>query len=145
MSCRDTGASVASSIVERTGRPVVCGFTSKIYYLHPRLAGPLVSWPRHLERARDLGFDRLCIAPVFAPGAIGDVFLAADLEAAAPMLGTVGTADQAVAEIAALCRRYGLALLLDIVLDRLAIDSPALRCPGLPFGERPPDRTVVDP
>jgi len=145
MSWPDTGASVASSIVERTGGVIVCGLPLKIYYLHPRLAGPLVNWPRHLERARNLGFDHLCIAPVFAPGAFGDVFLAADFEAAAPILSFVGPVDQAVAEIAALCRRYDLALLLDLVLDRLAIDSPALRRPGVPFGDQPPDRTVIDP
>jgi starch synthase (maltosyl-transferring) len=98
-----------------------------------------------LERVRSLGFDHLCIAPVFAPGAFGDVFLAADFEAAAPILSFVGPVDQAVAEIAALCRRYDLALLLDLVVDRLAIDSPALRRPGFPFGDQPPDRTVIDP
>jgi starch synthase (maltosyl-transferring) len=88
-----------------------------------RLGGSIGKWRPHLRRAQSLGFDHLCITPVFAPGATGNVFLAADAERAAPCLGRIESADQAVAAIADLCREQSLTLILDVVLDRVAVDS----------------------
>jgi hypothetical protein len=82
------------------------------------VAGALPNWRRHLARAQALGFDHLCIPPVFACGSTGDIFLASDVERAAAPLSPSATADDAVASIAALARDHGLALLLDIVLAR---------------------------
>ncbi len=95
----------------------------KIYHLHPLVAGPLAEWPRHLARCRAMGFDHVASAPLFAPGAGGDIFLTADHEALHPALGN-GAADDAVARLADASARHELGLILDIVPDRVAADAP---------------------
>ncbi len=115
----------------------------RIYYLHPQTTGRLPEWSRWVAQAAALGFDHVCAGPVFAPGR-GDPFLISDLEAADPGLGVAGSPEDALREIAALCRAQGLRLFLDVVLDRLAADGPSVReADGL--YERRDDRGVVDP
>jgi starch synthase (maltosyl-transferring) len=67
-----------------------------------------------------LGFTHIDIAPPFQPDGSGNVFLADDFEKPHPLLGASGSADGAVADISAACRELELALLIDIVLDRVA-------------------------
>src|ERR1700738_2849115 len=111
MDWRVTGASTAFSIVESPTTPPIHSLARKIYYMDTRVARELPKWRPHLARAQALGFDHLCIPPVFTPGPTGDIFLASDTERAAPFLGKEATADETVAAIAALCREHGLALL----------------------------------
>jgi len=108
-----------------------------------RVAGAVGKWRPHLARAQALGFDHLCIAPVFAPGPTGDVFLAADGERAAPGFGKTAGADETIGAIASLCRDAGLSLMVDVVLDRIAAGSPLAAI--LPVRADSPDRTIVDP
>ena len=110
-----------------------------------RAAGALNQWPLHLARAQALGFDHVCIPPVFAVGETGNIFLTADVESTSPHLHPHRTADEAVAAIAALCRSHGLALLLDIVLDRAAANGSFAQTTGLTFRQPSLDHTVVDP
>ncbi|MEO8714124.1 MAG: maltotransferase domain-containing protein [Acetobacteraceae bacterium] len=95
----------------------------KIYHLHPLVAGPLDEWGRHLARIRAMGFDHAGTAPLFAPGAAGDIFLTADHEALNPALGAEPDADAVIARLAASCAAQELHLVLDIVLDRVALES----------------------
>ena len=115
----------------------------KIYYVHTRLLGRLSDWPRHLQRAAGMRFSHVCVAPIFEPHASGDVFLTADLSSVDPTLGVKGSADQAAAQLAALCNRYGLRLILDVVLDRVAADGPAAQA-DLFIKDRP-NSGIVDP
>src|SRR4051794_26098412 len=92
----------------------------KIYYFHPRLAGLLPDWRPHLERIAGLGFTQVNIAPPFLPGANGNVLLADDFEKAHPLFEETGSADELTAKISAACGEFGLALLIDTVLDRVA-------------------------
>ena len=80
-------------------RPAV-GFAPRIYYFHPLIAGPLDAWTEHLCRIQQMGFDTVLAAPLFATGASGDLFLAADHENAHPAIATSGTVDQIVSAIA---------------------------------------------
>ena len=98
----------------------------RIYYLHPQNVGGLPGCTRHITQAAALGFDHICVGPIFEP-ARGDPFLISDLDSADPRLGIAGSPENAVREIAALCRVQGLRLFLDIVLDRLAADGPSVR------------------
>ena len=98
-------------------------FAPKIYYFHPLLAGPRVSWVRHLRRYQDLGFDHVLTAPLFAPGRDGDVFLTGDHDKVHPALDQMLAADEVVAELAVACRQCGLRLLIDIVVGRVASDA----------------------
>jgi starch synthase (maltosyl-transferring) len=98
----------------------------RIYYLHPQNVGGKPDIARHITLAAALGFDHICLGPIFEPGR-GDPFLISDLDRADPRLGIAGPPENAVREIAALCRGQGLRLFLDIVLDRLAADGQSMR------------------
>ena len=69
-------------------------FAPRIYYFHPLLAGPRTSWPLHLQRCRAMGFEYVLTAPLFAPGAAGDLFLTADHEKPHPAIEQSLNADQ---------------------------------------------------
>ena len=105
----------------------------KIYHLHPLVAGPLTDWPGHFARCRDLGFDAVCLAPPFVPGEGGDIFATAEHEALHPALGSRDSADAALAHAALAAASQGLALLLDVALDRVAANA-SLRRYGDWFG-----------
>jgi starch synthase (maltosyl-transferring) len=100
-------------------------------------------WAPDLARARTLGFDHLCLPPVFAPGSSGDLFLAGDAERPASFLGEASSVDAAVARLSALCRDHELSLLLDVVLDRVAAGSPLAL--SLPVHAPSSERVAVDP
>ena len=115
---------------------------AKIYYVH--LGVPLSDWEPHLRRAADLGFNCICVSPPFLPHASGNVFLTDDFEFAHPVLGGTKSADELVAEIASRCGAFGLRLLLDIQIDRVAAGGAMARSAPRWFGEAPiPDR--IDP
>ena len=94
----------------------------RIYYLHPLLAGPVAAWPRHMERVAALGFSHVLLAPPFLPGRAGNIFLVADHDRLHPALGG-GDARAALDAAAQAARAHGLALLLDLVVDRVACDA----------------------
>jgi len=115
----------------------------KIYYVHP-LITPLPDWRPHLQRAADLGFNCICISPPFLPHASGNIFLTDDFELAHPAFGGTQSADDVVAKISSLCREFGLELLLDIEVDRVAAGGAMARSAPRWFGEAAiPDR--IDP
>jgi starch synthase (maltosyl-transferring) len=143
MEWRGTGASAVYSRVESRSTPLKRSAPRKIYYLEAHIAGPPSKWTPHLRRARALGFDHLCIPPVFAPGESGDLFLAGDADRAAAVLEETASADESVARVAALCREHELSLLLDVVLDRVAAGSPLAA--SLPVQASSFDDKVVDP
>jgi len=99
----------------------------RIYYLHPRMMGALPGWKGQFAPVQSMGFSEVCLGPVFAPGANGDIFLTDDFERAAPFLQPWGDADATVQELAIAAREAGLSLLLDIVLDRVAADGAMAR------------------
>src|ERR1700741_2598488 len=91
-----------------------------IYYLHPLLAGSVGTWKAHIERASAMGFTHLCVGPIFAPGPSGNIFLTDGFEQTNPAIEDGAPADVTTRDIAELCGRNGLALLLDLALDRIA-------------------------
>jgi starch synthase (maltosyl-transferring) len=120
-------------------------FAPKIYYLHPRLAGPVSDWTHHLDRVKQLGFDHVCVAPVFAPGQDGDLFLTGQHDRADPALGLDGPVEDAARTIAHQAERSGLATLADVMLDRVAADGEtALSFPDL-FGDPARIGLFIDP
>src|SRR5947208_660968 len=50
----------------------------RIYYAYPRWIGALPAWKDHFSHAQRLGFSHVCLGPIFAPAANGDIFLADD-------------------------------------------------------------------
>jgi starch synthase (maltosyl-transferring) len=102
----------------------------RIYYVHPLLAGPLDAWDEILDHSADLGFDTILIAPPFEPGHGGSIFLPRDTTRLHPALGG-GDANEGIARLSENAGERGLALALDVVLDRVAADSVFARELGL--------------
>ena len=94
---------------------------TRLYYLHPLLAGPFETWPRHLDRVAAMRFDAVAIAPPFATGRAGDLFLTADHDRLDERLGGGGAPD-ALRRFAEECRSRALRPMLDIVVDRVAVE-----------------------
>ena len=95
---------------------------NRFYYLHPLLAGPIDAWTRQLDRIAGMRFDTVVVAPVFAAGQTGDLFLTADFDRLDARLGA-GAAATALARLAAKCRSRQLCLMLDVVIDRVATEK----------------------
>ena len=70
-----------------------------------------------------MGFNHVLTAPLFAPGAAGDLFLTADHDRPHPAIERSVDADQLIGELARECHDAGLGLLLDIVIGRVASDA----------------------
>ena len=97
----------------------------RIYYASPLLPGGLRrDWPALLDHVAWLGFDHLLIAPPFAPGRTGDLFLPSDFARLHPCLAWEGDAQSGLRWLAQECEARRLKLLLDVVPDRVAASSP---------------------
>jgi len=125
-------------------RPAV-GFAPRIYYFHPLIAGTLDAWPQHLRRVQQMGFDSVLVAPLFAPGASGDLFLAADHENAHPAIAASATVDQIVSAIAEVCAKHDLRLYIDVVIGRLAPEAKHVASAPNWFRAVTPSAQRVDP
>jgi starch synthase (maltosyl-transferring) len=84
----------------------------------------LPRWDEICKRCREIGFDYVALPPPFAPGPQGDAFLTGDIEFAHPALArlaasarTARTVD-VIETLSLSCRKYGLGIVLDIVVDR---------------------------
>ena len=95
--------------------------TTRVYYLHPLLAGPVDAWARQLDRAAAMRFVTVATAPPFATGRAGDLFLTADHDRLDERLGA-GDAVPALAGFAEECRGRELTPMLDVVIDRMAVE-----------------------
>ncbi|GLU32255.1 maltotransferase domain-containing protein [Trinickia caryophylli] len=120
-------------------------YAPRIYFIHPLLTGPLHAWPAHFERAAALGFDHVLIGSPFAPGDAGHIQLVADHARLHPALQAEGTADDALRRLADEARTQGLAVLVDIVLDRVAADSALFQEHREWFRPFEPDEAQLDP
>jgi starch synthase (maltosyl-transferring) len=140
---REQAAHSARDQIARSARDEATRPALRIYYIHPLLAGPLSRWPDHLGRARRMGFTHVCAGPIFAPSRHGDIFLSDDPEETNPAIRS-GNADATAGELAGLCRDAGLALLLDLMVDRVAADGIMARAAPHWF-HRNDGCDVVDP
>ncbi len=95
----------------------------RLYYLHPAMVGPLPSWDAALAYAAELGFNGVLLAPVGTPGGSGHLFQIGDPDRPHPALEFEGDTASALAALAEKARRAGVALHLDLVLDRAASDG----------------------
>lgn len=99
----------------------------KIYNLFPLLAGPFHRWSPHLERAANMGFDWIFVNPIQKLGHSGSLYSIADYFAINPSLITPDsalTADAQVRAMANAASEQGLSLMIDLVINHCAEDSP---------------------
>ncbi len=101
-----------------------------LYNLFPLLAGPLNRWEPHFKRAAAMGFNWAFINPIQRPGASRSLYSIADYFAINPALleshSSIPPEDQ-VRQMNAQARAAGLQVMLDLVINHCAIDSPLTR------------------
>jgi starch synthase (maltosyl-transferring) len=105
----------------------------RVYNLFPTLAGPLSAWPAHFARIAAMGFDWVYVNPIHATGGSGSLYAVSDYDALNPLLrGDDPRPDaELVRETVAAARSCGLSLMLDLVMNHTANDSPLVaRHPG---------------
>ncbi|MBD0273099.1 MAG: DUF3416 domain-containing protein, partial [Acetobacteraceae bacterium] len=95
----------------------------RLYYLHPAMVGPVAAWDAAFAHAAGLGFDGVLLAPVGTPGGSGHLFQIGDPDRPHPALEAEGDTAAALAILAEKARKEGVALHLDLVLDRAASDG----------------------
>ncbi|MBB4008590.1 alpha-1,4-glucan--maltose-1-phosphate maltosyltransferase [Allorhizobium taibaishanense] len=107
----------------------------KIYYVHPLLLRGMDDWQETFRHARALGFDTILSAPLFSrvPGA--SVFVTQSFDELDPALDLTGPADDRLREFVEAARAEGLQLMLDIVIDKVAVQE----------GSGDADRRPLDP
>lgn len=99
----------------------------KIYNLFPLLAGPLPQWTPHLERAAAMGFDWVFVNPIQPPGQSGSLYSIRDYFGVNPALLTPGSRkrpETQLKEMVKVAEKLGLRLMIDLVINHCAVDSP---------------------
>jgi starch synthase (maltosyl-transferring) len=102
----------------------------KIYNLFPLLAGPFDQWAPHLERAASMGFDWVFVNPIQRLGRSGSLYSIADYFAINPALLNSSAKckpDEQVRAMAAEAKKNGLSLMIDLVINHCAEDSPLVK------------------
>jgi len=102
----------------------------RIYNLFPLLAGKFADWPKHLDRAHEMGFDWVFINPIQRPGRSGSLYSIVDYFQLNPNLADQGSkksAEEQIKEVASTANKQGLQLMIDLVINHCAEDSELTR------------------
>lgn len=101
-----------------------------LYNLFPLLAGPFSGWGQHFARAAEMGFNWVFVNPIQQPGASGSLYSIADYFRINPAFldpQSVVSPDDQVRQMTAQARASGLKMMIDLVINHCAIDSPLTR------------------
>ncbi|MEJ2225513.1 MAG: alpha-amylase family glycosyl hydrolase, partial [Syntrophobacterales bacterium] len=97
-----------------------------IYNLFPPLFGTIPRWEEHLDRIADMGFTWVFLNPITAPGLSGSLYAVKDYYALNPLFLAKKGADpeKALTHFLKAAERHNLKVMLDLVINHTAIDSP---------------------
>ena len=101
-----------------------------IYNIFPLLAGPFPKWMPHLERAARMGFNWVFVNPIQYPGFSGSIYAVKDFFQFNPLLIDASSHKRPqtqVKEMIALAKNLGLNIMIDLVINHCAVDSPLLK------------------
>jgi starch synthase (maltosyl-transferring) len=100
-----------------------------IYNLFPPLAGPIPRWEDHLERIAKMGFTWVFLNPIHTPGLSGSLYAVKDYFGINPRFYPESGQDPkaALSHFLQEARRQGLKVMLDLVINHTAIDSPLVQ------------------
>ncbi len=101
-----------------------------LYNLFPRLAGPFSRWNEHLARAAAMGFDWVFLNPIQQPGGSGSLYSVVDYFRFNPAFldpDSRATAEEQVRQTIRQARAMGLKMMIDLVINHCAFDSPLTR------------------
>lgn len=118
----------------------------RIYNLFPLLAGLLPRWRPHMERAAAMGFTWIPVNPFHQAGYSGSLYSVKDYYAIDPRFadGTGRPAEAQLREMLNQASRLGLSVMMDLVINHTAFDSPLVtQHPG--WFRRDRDGQIVHP
>ena len=101
-----------------------------LYNLFPLLAGSFNRWQSHLQRANEMGFDWVYVNPIQRTGQSGSLYSIADYFQLNPALlepGNSATPDEQCRAMTSQAHAGGLKLIIDLVINHSAYDSPLTR------------------
>ncbi|MQX37922.1 alpha-amylase family glycosyl hydrolase [Roseospira navarrensis] len=106
--------------------PIVDDPAPRIYNLFPTLAGPLSRWHEHFARIRRMRFNWIYVNPIHYPGFSGSLYAVKDYHALHPLLddGSGRSAADQIREMLDAAHEHGLKVMLDLVVNHTAKDSP---------------------
>lgn len=116
-----------------------------LYNLFPLLAGTFAQWEGHFPRLAALGCNAIYLNPLHLPGFSGSLYAVKDYYQFHPLL-VDGLADP-VAQLKktfAAAHRHGLKIILDLVINHTAIDSPLVN-QHPHWYKRRPDGKILNP
>ncbi len=96
-----------------------------IYNLFPLLAGPMHTWNTHFARAAQMGFDWVFVNPIQYPGFSGSLYSIKEYDQIHPLLlNGAGSPAEQVRQMTTAAKQTGLKVMIDLVLNHCAVDSP---------------------
>lgn len=97
-----------------------------IYNLFPPLAGTIPRWEKHLDRIAGMGFTWIFLNPINTPGLSGSLYAIKDYFGLNPRFYPESGQDPEAALVHFLkaAQGRGLKVMLDLVINHTAIDSP---------------------
>jgi starch synthase (maltosyl-transferring) len=97
-----------------------------IYNLFPPLAGPIPRWEKHLDRIANLGFTWIFLNPIHTPGMSGSLYAVKNYFGLNPLFYPPLDHDPeaALEHFLREAARRNLKVMLDLVINHTAIDSP---------------------
>jgi starch synthase (maltosyl-transferring) len=101
-----------------------------LYNLFPLLAGPFPRWNEHLSSAAAMGFDWVFVNPIQQLGASRSLYSIADYFRINPAFldsASAASPEDQVRQMTATAHAAGLKLMIDLVINHCAIDSPITR------------------
>jgi starch synthase (maltosyl-transferring) len=101
-----------------------------LYNLFPLIAGPFTKWDRHFARAAAMGFDWVFVNPIQRLGASRSLYSIVDpfsFDSALLDPTAAGSPEEQVKQMLARAEAAGLKVMIDLVLNHCAIDSPLTR------------------
>jgi starch synthase (maltosyl-transferring) len=100
-----------------------------IYNLFPPLIGPIPRWEDHLDRVAAMGFTWIYLNPIHTPGLSGSLYAVKDYFGINPLFYPADGSDpeRALEHFLKAAARRGIRVMLDLVINHTAIDSPLTR------------------
>ncbi|MEZ5833470.1 MAG: maltotransferase domain-containing protein [Dongiaceae bacterium] len=98
----------------------------RIYNLFPPLVGPITNWISHLPRIAGMGFNWVFLNPFHASGASGSIYAIKDPYSVSDLArGDLPKpeAPMALQRFTAEAKRYGLRVMMDLVINHTAKDA----------------------
>lgn len=102
----------------------------RIYNLFPPLAGSVGQWKPHLDRAAAMGFNWIFVNPLQQLGGSGSLYSIRDYFAINPSWvdpAFESPPETQVRDIIQYAERLGLSMMVDLVINHCAYDSPLLK------------------